>query len=372
MRIKLDIKKTGHFVFLIFTFFVILLPRVSPISELLSQIILIFTIPLLLFFLKGDLKYLLIKNKLVLIFLFFSIPFSIIISLHQMRMGPLIYIIYFFYSFLFALYLTEKKEVSLKVANFFFGFLTFFLLINFFIKGINPKAVNQFLYHSSRNIVSAIFLFSTMFLYLSNISSNNKLKLYPSIILIIISVLSYGRTGIILSFVMFIIIYLFVFFNHFTFKKIIIYVFISAILLIVLFRIHPILINETNLSRGLESKRFMIYSSYLEKINLNNVFTGYNYKQIPVVKSLNNNPHNSFIVFHYNLGFGLILFLLMVFLYFYIGLINFSLRINFIMCFSFIFLIRALIDTIAFIGMYDFIFFYSLILINNEVKYKFW
>jgi hypothetical protein len=211
-----------------------------------------------------------------------------------------------------------------------------------------------------------------MFLYLSNISSNNKLKLYPSIILIIISVLSYGRTGIILSFVMFIIIYLFVFFNHFTFKKIIIYVFISAILLIVLFRIYPILINETNLSRGLESKRFMIYSSYLEKINLNNVFTGYNYKQIPVVKSLNNNPHNSFIVFHYNLGFGLILFLLMVFLYFYIGLINFSLRINFIMCFSFIFLIRALIDTIAFIGMYDFIFFYSLILINNEVKYKFW
>jgi hypothetical protein len=283
-----------------------------------------------------------------------------------MRLGPIFYLIYFAYSILLSIYILIYIDAAVKFSRNIFFFLIFWFCFEGVQHGFKPDEINLFLKNSSRNYVSSLFLFFSIFFYMTRLNKKRGVPFYPSLITIFVSILAYGRTGIILSFFLFFIIIFYRYFNRISTYNFLKFILVCIIIILIVFSIYSYIIENTKLSEGFSSPRFKMNSDYFKELNLKRIVIGYDYRQIDIISKYNDNPHNSFIKLHYNIGIVLVLFIIFI-LYTYIkNLLNFNIKKLTLILFSLLFLIRAYLDVILFIHMYDFLFFYSLILINNK------
>ena len=342
-------------------------------NGLIIKTLLLLTIPIIYLNLK---KYYvsrrMLKNislKIVIISMLF---FSLLVCFSQSSLRPIFYFLFFIYSIFFALILIAIPDRTYSISKNFFVFLVIWFLFEGLRLGFSSNSLNEYLSGSSRNIVSAIFLYSTIFLYMAKLNLNKKITMIPALVLFFISLISYGRSGIILSVLIFLSIILYVYFHKLKFKKIIFFFFILVVIIYLFINYGTILTNNTNLKKGLDSPRFLINMEYIRNLDTKSVLLGFDFKKIPIITKFNNNPHNSYINLHYNMGFSLIIFLLVIFINISkIFLKCFSIKNLTIIIFIIAYLIRAFFDIISFIGLFDFIFFYIFFsLINTDINKK--
>lgn len=310
------------------------------------------------------------SNFLLAFFLITSIIFGLFISISQNRFGPLVNVFYLFFSISLAFSLYKKPKVFLNLTKNFLIFIYIWFFISGIYYGFNPNSIDKYITHASRNIVSALFIFATIFLYLAQINYKKDINVIPAIPLLFIAFLSYGRSGIILSIILFLSIYLYNFIDEINFLKIFIFLIAIFILSIILFFYLNTIINNTNLKRGLESIRFKMYLTYLENISLKSFFLGVNLEETIMERFNTMNPHNSFLRMHYNLGLGAISFVILIITYIIKNIFPyFNKQTLLLVMFLMIFIVRSFFDIVAFTGSFDYIFFVNLImLIENKNK----
>lgn len=107
--------------------------------------------------------------------------------------------------------------------------------------------------------------------------------------------------------------------------------------------------------RGLKSpSRGILIEEYLNHMNLETIVTGYNFDGNHWFQHYGNNPHNSYIQLHHELGFVSIF----IFIYFIYNLFL-SIRLNkliFVMMLAL--LLRGLTDIFLFYGLFSFLLFF--------------
>ncbi|ADO76492.1 O-antigen polymerase [Halanaerobium praevalens] len=348
-------------------FCLIFISQYMGVGKVYYQLSLIILVFFLYFFNNKMINFIFKKNNFFLFFLIFSIPIVVLITIIDKRLGPLFFLINFLSSIILAIFLYIKTERSIKLSKRIFLFLVIWFIFEGLQHGFSPKNINHYFLNSSRNSVSMIFIFSCIFLYLSYLNGNKNISLLPSIVLLIIAFMSYGRSGIILSAVIFISIWVYINFDNLSSLKLTLFFICSILMLFLLINLGSYIFTNTRLSAGLESPRFLINEAYFNEIDIVNLIVGFDYRKISIISQYNNNPHNSFILLHYNIGLGSIFLLVVILIYFIKGLINYSLKNILIIIFCLVFLLRVFFDTIAFIGIYDFLFFYSLLSINRQL-----
>jgi hypothetical protein len=241
------------------------------------------------------------------------------------------------------------------------------------LAGDNP---NEILVGGSRNVVSIILLFNLALLHYIEYTNNKNPSLFPSALLVIISLWAMGRTGIVVSLGYFSVV-LCIRINLLSTK--IKYFTICILVCIIVFFVHyffndlEILFNnsfDAFFRKGVdygEDPRSDMFNHYLSKIDFLNFFVGYDYMKDAYYKTWEFNPHNSFIRFHSLLG---VFFFISMCLITY-RLVNLFRRFFLFFIIIISLLVRAWIDVILFFGYYDFIFF-SLLMYQSRFYYLFW
>lgn len=208
--------------------------------------------------------------------------------------------------------------------------------------------MESILVQSSRNYISAIpfILLSTHYIY--NIFKENQVSIIHALVLIIIAFIAVGRAGIITSALLFFLIFI----HEYKIKWLTLGLAVIIGLLIIFYDEITSHLFTTNAylrlnKEGLESAgRIVLLSSYFEKINLFTVFTGVSLDQYPF-SAFNHNPHNSLLNAHSL--FGIFSFSL-IYIFFLI-----LRKVNLISLIFGVVLMRALTDTLLFVGVFDFI-----------------
>ncbi|MFX9188853.1 hypothetical protein ABTN59_19455, partial [Acinetobacter baumannii] len=101
---------------------------------------------------------------------------------------------------LFCAYFFVNSEKGLFYSKLSFVLYAIFLSYFIFKFGGDGAAYNEILEGSSRNYLSAISIFLTVNIYVQLLFRGNIILLYPAIINFILCLLLFGRSGIILSF----------------------------------------------------------------------------------------------------------------------------------------------------------------------------
>ena len=106
-----------------------------------------------------------------------------------------------------------------------------------------------------------------------------------------------------------------------------------------------------------EDPRSLMFSNYISNVKFIDFFFGYNFYNDRYFNSLNFNPHNSFICLHYHIGIFTLPFLLFLIcrLFYLLKYNRFLCVLVALICF------RAWVDSILFIGPYDFVLFLFLL-----------
>ncbi|RAK12628.1 hypothetical protein C8C77_10771 [Halanaerobium saccharolyticum] len=328
--------------------------------------VLLISLTFLLYFQNNKTLHIIYKEKAIFWFLLLTFPVVILISIKDFRLGPLIFYFYFIYSISFAFYMHIYPKITATLSKNFFILLLIWFILQGFRLGFGINDINKYLFNASRNYVGLLFLFFALLYYLSCLNIREKTSIIPSVITIIICFLSYGRSNIYLSLLMFMVVYLYKAVNKINLSKILIFFLITIIIVGVFVYFFPYIYENTNLKRGLESPRFLMNKNYIESLNYTSLFTGYDYRKINIIEEYGNNPHNSFIYSHYNFGFGVLLLIILIIYYFLKGVINFSVYNIFSIFLCIIFLIRVSFDRVAFIGPYDFLLFYGLLNLKKQ------
>ena len=203
----------------------------------------------------------------------------------------------------------------------------------------------------SRNRLSALLIFSQIFISHSLYSKNYKLPIIFPFVTFIFSLVLYGRSGIICA----ALILLFSFIFYMRKKKLL---FIVLIALIVLFGIcgydyiYLLFEQNTNFASGLESSRADMIELYIGSLDLIQFLFGRDLMSIDLIKFYDGNPHNSLIFGHSLMGIPYII--LLVYFIVYLIVIRAWIGVFFVL----VFIMRAFADTVALPGIYDSIFFY--------------
>ncbi len=247
-----------------------------------------------------------------------------------------------------------------KLHSFYF-YITLLLIALFCIRGmvqgVNP---NTFLSYSSRNVVSVLLFFNVALLHFVEYKNGKSLSILPCLLFVTISVWCIGRAGIVSS-VLYLLLVIYCRAVELPLKKraafLLVVVLVSGALLY-RFKDEIALVTSTYLervvNRGIsyeEDPRNELLGRYFRHLNPLTFLLGYDYTKDVFFSYFNYNPHNSFIRLHYYIGVfsSVFIWFLVVktaklfrndkFIFFTIVLI----------CF------RGWIDTILFVGEYDFI-----------------
>jgi hypothetical protein len=169
----------------------------------------------------------------------------------------------------------------------------------------------------------------------------------------VVSFFLIGRTSLIVSLILLLIVFYFKFKDNIV-VRIIIFTFVLAVSSYLWLKFGSDLIKETNFSEGLDTPRWQLWGIYFDHINIVNLFTGIEVSDLPLYEHHGNNPHNSFIKFHSRVGFGAIVFIILYF----VSLFNYMKeRNNYILWLLILLTIRACFDSDILVGNFDFIFF---------------
>lgn len=228
-----------------------------------------------------------------------------------------LYIGYFFSCLGFSISILKTDKSHLFFLYFIFGSSLFLFYVKFFEK-YDANDFNSLISGGSRNYISGyLSLFTILYVFLCAVR-NVKINVFVVYINIICSFLLYGRSGIIVS--------VMIFFSVFVFRKGIRNSFFISIP-IVLISIFSIwyyldylyeLFISTNFSRGLESERTRMFFEYLHSLDsINKLIFGNDLTTCcDYISQFDNNPHNTFIMAHSRFGLWifLVIFMLCIFI----------------------------------------------------------
>ncbi len=250
--------------------------------------------------------------------------------------------------------------------------LIYFSYLLFYI-GKDP---NEIFVHSSRNLIPAVLLSYTILVYLSDWLYGRKYPvLWPSVALLVFSVVSIGRAGISIS----ILVFMAVMFQRLytQFKKQPLYslgiVFFSFILLLAANSQIDILeyLRESYYSYRFggvgEDLRYDYWREFYTELNVQRAIFGLDLNELPLIGYYSGNPHNSFIYFWARTG--IVSFILFV----TIGWSAFRLsqKSFFLTMLLAIFLLRAFFDITILYSHLDFVLFALLFIALENKQYLF-
>ncbi|WP_179021401.1 hypothetical protein [Winogradskyella forsetii] len=224
-----------------------------------------------------------------------------------------------------------------------------YIAYKLFVLNSDPNDIYEGL---SRNHAGFVVVFWTGFLLFHLKVTYNRFPLIFPIVGLILSFFLFGRTSLIVSSLM----VLLVFFYKFR-KNRIIQICAATALVAVCYSLYlnfsETLTTETNLGEGLDTPRWELWRIYLDHIDLINLFTGIDVTTLPMYNQFAGNPHNSFIKFHSRAGIGGIVFIILFFvsIYKYISSNQY-----YILLILLLLAIRASFDGDMFVGNFDFIF----------------
>ncbi|MDB9402170.1 O-antigen ligase family protein [Microcystis aeruginosa CS-567/02-A1] len=242
-----------------------------------------------------------------------------------------------------------------------FGFVVAYFTY-YFYNGIDPNAI--FL-NSSRNTVSWLLIVYSVIIYIVSDKARLKTQVLPAVMTFIFSVMSYGRSGIISSFILLIGILLFTFYeNRKNAKFYILLTFIGILFMFFLSNggdIGNTIYDISHYFHRLETKglsdsdgRDYIWNTYISQMNMTRFLFGTNPKYDSSVITFDSNYHNSFIGFHAVFGIASIIFMFLM-LRAMVKLFN---RNNLLLVMLIVLFFRAFTDSVLFFHTYDFLIYY--------------
>ena len=266
----------------------------------------------------------------------------------------LLYILGFLSSFSYALYLVSlnnKVFLSKFVYLLFASYVLYFVVRNGFS---NIELFNEIFFGSSRNLVSGVLNLLLVNVMVSSYFDNKKLNLTYYILNIILCFILFGRTGIFISF------FLFVLGLYFSGRNKFLIGFISVVsTLIYSFqeKLFLFLDENTNFSQGLSSPREIIKDEYISSVQTSSdFFWGSNvYNCCSYLATLEYNLHNSFIFMHSRFGFYVFIFNFIIFIFLALRAKWFFIFIYFVVVF------RYFYDQVGLFSILDLTLFYILI-----------
>jgi len=236
--------------------------------------------------------------------------------------------------------------------------LAFYVLYFSLIQGLS---VNRMFSSGSRNLLSYFCIFLFSYYCLLSYAGNKKIQMIPVLCVVIICVLAIGRTGIILSLVLYLTWLASLLSVKLTMKKISL-ILLMMISLIFFFSVEissvfeQFYIKLARLERyGLSNDyRNSMLDYYLSQLDVFNVFFGFKYTESGYFLKWDLNPHNSFIRLH--LYSGLISMLSFLILYLFSAYYWFK-KSFFMFVVLNVIVLRVYFDTLVFFGPLDFVIF---------------
>lgn len=281
-----------------------------------------------------------------------------------------------YYSILYLLYtcihlsivlLMFKEKISGSIPLLIFYIFFCFVMFRF----AQLENINEIFPESSRNAVSWIGIVLCALYYLLSILNNKNLKNpIPLFVLFVLCVFSQGRSGIIVSLVLLMSHYIF---NYSGNIKIWLQTSKNILLLIIFIAIAFIFSGKfiENLEylqdRKLEDEgRQAILNSYCASIDYISLFTGVKAENVDILAKFHHNPHNSYIACH--IKFGIMAFILFGYLLVAIVKGAANRHLYFLTSIYGCILLRIFTDRLAFIGNFDFIIYFTPILIYQKAR----
>jgi hypothetical protein len=224
-----------------------------------------------------------------------------------------------------------------------------YIAYKLFVLDAHPNDIYEGL---SRNHAGFVVVFWTGFLLFYLKITYNRFPLIFPIFGLILSFFLFGRTSLIVSALLVLLVFFFKFKSNRTVQ-----LFAVALLVIGCYSIFITfgdqLTTETNLGKGLDTPRWELWRIYWEHINIVNLFTGVDVTMLPLYDYYSGNPHNSFIKFHSRVGIGSLLFIIL----FFISILKYvKAKQYYILGLLILLTMRASFDGDIFIGNFDFIF----------------
>lgn len=274
------------------------------------------------------------------------------------------------YFFLFPVIVSiyKEKHIGYKVQRFLL-ILYFSFIITQLLRGVG---FNDMLVNRSRNIVSFYFIIYTIFYYIEKYRYSFKLEVWPAFLCLIISLLAIGRSGILISALLLIGVFIYKIYQSGVLGRIK-YLITSIIVSIISFLLFSTIITvflfnslERFTEKGFDSdqrdyikgtyfkKMFESYENFIFSFPLDDrVFSLFHY-----------NLHNSFLSLHYFLGFfGVIIIIILIkALFFTKG--NYLYKF-----FLSLLLIRGSTDQVFFFNFNDILIFYLIYLLLEKKRY---
>lgn len=179
------------------------------------------------------------------------------------------------------------------------------------MSGINPDELWP---QSSRNTTSEVFVvLGSIFLINGRVLRNLRFKPLFYLLIVIVSVMSFGRSGIISSFILFA---AFALYSVRAFRKSrILYLFLVGATLIFLFSGKFFSYFEYLEAKGIaDSYRLNMIKEFASNYGISIFIFGVDFSSLPYIAGFNSNPHNAYISLHGNLGIVAIFLFLGVFL----------------------------------------------------------
>ena len=308
-------------------------------------------------------------RKDIIIFSFMIFLLSLVIQLVNFSLHHFLFFILIGPCFAYWLY-RSVFDIKIIKRTFFFVQLILFLL---YLKG--RTFVNVFA-GLSENYVSILMIGNVILIACIELRQQEKISLSPSLFGLVLSLLTYGRSGILCAFLLFLIVCYLRFLLLSKIEKGIIFSLTCLLVVFVFLKYYDLLIDFFNnvelftkfQERGLKSpSRGILIDEYLNHLNYNTILLGYKFDNNPWFIHYGLNPHNSYIRFHYTIGFSAII--VFVFLFFNICKL-YRRKHTILIAMLFIMMIRAFTDSFLFLGFYDFLVFY-IFLIGGDFKSKY-
>lgn len=255
----------------------------------------------------------------VISLVFLALGMMNIMFVHNLKLIRLLLAVSTFW--LSTLYIQEDMDESPALIILFLNAII--VLIHFYIAGVaNPVYQN-----SSNNYVSIYLLAPTVIYYTIQEKNKRNIRIYPALLVLIISFLSGSRMGLISSALLFVGILIYKYFGGRRRKvdKIILAGIIIAVIIAVGSTYFPAFVSRySNVrviyqfsSKRLESQsRMILWGEYVNSLsNMKNLLFGTSISLLPYADVLANNLHNSFIFIHayYGLIGIFILFFAMIY-----------------------------------------------------------
>lgn len=263
-----------------------------------------------------------------------------------------------------ALYFVRKKK-DLFIIKFFL-FASTILFFYYFSLFIHPS---QWVTHS-QNHVSVVIIFLASIYYLNKINQGiTSLSYLPALVACLVSIFSYGRSGIISSLMILLGLVVYRTFLKVSIMNIIMFLaFIIIISLVVdyYFFYINLAINRFYVEGVTSPARLYIFNEWLEEIlNSPSIFFGTDLAHIKIYDSLSS--HNSFLALHSRFGFASLVIILNIVSIMIIGLKNNV----FIFVLLVAVLIRSFTDNILISSGFLFgMLFYCIVLVSDNLKIR--